>query len=165
MQVIISFPPLPLPLPLLPPFLSPLPLPLPLSSPSPSSSSFPLPSPLSLFLFLLLSSPLSLSPLPTAEDLVQERVSQMQENLEASRGGSSHLSPNHLNLFYSYSLSCPLLVENDESGTLFLLYMMYTHVMYMYMYVHMYMYILHGHVCLWCSLRYCSAWFGFLCVL
>ena len=62
---------------------------------------------------------------PTAEDEVQQRMSAMQGDLAASQGGQAasgnHLDPARLNLLYCYSVSCPLLTEDNESG-------MYIHV-------------------------------------
>ena len=60
---------------------------------------------------------------PAAEDEVQQRMSAMQGDLEASQGGQAgsgsvnHLDPARLNLLYCYSVSCPLLTEDSESGT------------------------------------------------
>ena len=59
---------------------------------------------------------------PTAADGVQQCMSAMQGDLEASQegqeegGGSGQLDPARLNLLYCYSVSCPLLTEDDESG-------------------------------------------------
>ena len=57
---------------------------------------------------------------PTAADGVQQCRNAMKGDLEASQEKEerrdSSLDPAHLNLLYCYSVSCPLLVEDEDSG-------------------------------------------------
>ena len=103
-----SFPPLPHPLlhsisPFPPPFVH-------MHSPRPSIlSPLSLPPP-------YIRLPSSTSPFSPATDRVQQCVT---GSTGQGGGASNHLDPTHLNLLSCYSVSCPLLTEDEESGNLY----------------------------------------------
>ena len=60
--------------------------------------------------------PSSTSPFSPATDRVQQCVT---GSTGQGGGASNHLDPTHLNLLSCYSVSCPLLTEDEESGNLY----------------------------------------------
>lgn len=102
-----------------------------------------------------------ISPLPTymssspAADTVQQCMTDMQGRLDASQEledgtedlRSTHLDPTHLNLLYCYSVSCPLLTDDDESGMSTIIMMCIYSTYRMRWYRHGWSLSQHKHVC------------------